>query len=174
MGGDRSLTISRRWTALDLPLTPCCPSADGRGRQQCSGSSRSRPVPELTVSAAFQSSRRQGIRGTDDRSQSTADIARSSERCNKAPGAAGQLLLTPSTAEGRSKVRWPMGRTGAADPLQTFIAANSPANSGPSRDRKVMAKGFGNISVIHCASRHPRRMKRCCNLRCGVRHRGRL
>jgi hypothetical protein len=56
--------------------TLCCPSSSPRQRQQCSGSGRSRPACELTVSETFRSFRRQRDRDVDDRSQGSADVAR--------------------------------------------------------------------------------------------------
>jgi hypothetical protein len=63
--------------------TPCSRSRPPAERQQCSGSGLSRPTPELTVSAPIRSSKRPDNRGTNDRSQGTADIARRSRAAMK-------------------------------------------------------------------------------------------
>ena len=83
--------VTNLWVAA---LQISSPHARRERRQQCSGSGRSRPACELTVSETFRSFRRQGHLDTDDRSRGTADMARHrrattkslERRCARCPG----------------------------------------------------------------------------------------
>jgi hypothetical protein len=66
---------------LSVP-TRCCQSLVPTGCQLSSGSGRSRPHPELTVSATLLTSTGTDNRGPDDGFQGSADVARSPARCN--------------------------------------------------------------------------------------------
>ena len=109
--------IRRSRTGASDPQLPFAQTARAAAMQ------RMRPVAHVrrfTVSALFLPFTHPGDRGTNDRSQGTADIGGRRRTTTLASGRPRQSLPTPSSVEGRPNVCCSKAATGAADPHMPF------------------------------------------------------